>query len=507
MRNICIIGDFSDKDFVEDVFSALGWDISETIGKDTALIIGGGVDASRLPVSEAFCTVAAGPLSDPIGEHVQQCFDTGEIIRIILASYERKMRLVAVRGAGDLATGTIIRLLKAGYSVIATEIEQPTVIRRTVSFAEAVYDGKVTIEGVDGILASTLDEALSILGRGAVPILVDPSLSAVLSLSPEVLVDAAIAKRNLGTRIDMAPFVVALGPGFTAGVDADAVIETGIGGRLDATNTISPEAVFLTPIELEHTDVLGHTITAIAGEKAKIIRHSPVFISRQKEEAEDVFLREAEEMNAEVHLFRNEIHDFSSSTEKDGEKVSFSIDDRKYSLKLQMATEAMAENAALAVLGAARLGFLTDQGIMNLERMQLPGRFERRMIDSHLVVIDTAHTVNSVATTRDAFMKITSHDPVLIFGAVDGKDIEHMIRELFIPFRRIIISKPGSFKKSSPEKIFELAVSLFPEKDIEYIESPSVAFDSALTLSSDILITGSFYLAAEIERLRGENES
>ena len=172
-----------------------------------------------------------------------------------------------------------------------------------------------------------------------------------------------------------------------------------------------------------------------------------------------------------------------------------------------MATEAMAENAALAVLGAARLGFLTDQGIMNLERMQLPGRFERRMIEGHLVVIDTAHTVNSVATTRDAFMKISSPDSVLIFGAVDGKDIEHMIRELFIPFRRIIISKPGSFKKSSPEKIFELAVSLFPEKDIEYIESPSVAFDSALTLSSDILITGSFYLAAEIERLRGENES
>ena len=100
----------------------------------------------------------------------------------------------------------------------------------------------------------------------------------------------------------------------------DSVSETGSGGRLGATNPMSPEAVFLTPIELEHTAGLGHTITAIAGEKAKVSRHSPVFISRQKEEAEDVFLREAEEMNAEVHLFRNEIHDFSSSTEKDGEK-------------------------------------------------------------------------------------------------------------------------------------------------------------------------------------------
>ncbi len=263
MRNICIIGDFSDKDFVEDVFSALGWDNSGTIGKDTALIIGGGVDASRLPVSEAFCIVAAGPLSEPIGDHVQQCFDTGEIIRTILASYERKMRLVAVRGAGDLATGTIIRLLKAGYSVIAAEIEQPTVIRRTVSFAEAVYEGKVTIEGVDGILTSTLDEALSILGRGAVPVLVDPSLSAVLSLSPEVLVDAAIAKRNLGTRIDMAPLVVALGPGFTAGVDADAVIETKRGHTLGS--------VIYNGSAIPNTGIPGN----IAGYAAERVMHSP----------------------------------------------------------------------------------------------------------------------------------------------------------------------------------------------------------------------------------------
>ena len=254
----------------------------------------------------------------------------------------------------------------------------------------------------------------------------------------------------------------------------DAVIETGIGGRLDATNTIEPEAVFLTPVELEHTDILGKTISSIATEKSKIITSSPVFISRQRKEAEDV-------RHATVHLFRNEIMDFSSSTEKDGEHVSFTIDGRKFTLTLQMATEAMAENAALAILGAERLGFLTDEG---------------------LVVLDTAHTPASVKATRDAFFSIAEGHPVLIFGAVDGKDIEHMLDELLEPFEKVIISKPGSYKKSSPEKIFSMARERFPKKDISYIESPSEAFDSALKLSSDILITGSFYLGAEIARLR-----
>ena len=282
----------------------------------------------------------------------------------------------------------------------------------------------------------------------------------------------------------------------------DAVIETGIGGRLDATNTIEPEAVFLTPVELEHTDILGKTISSIATEKSKIITSSPVFISRQRKEAEDVFLKEAEKRHAAVHLFRNEIMDFSSSTEKDGEHVSFTIDGRKFTLTLQMATEAMAENAALAILGAERLGFLTDEGLRRVMSTQLPGRFERRNINGSLVVLDTAHTPASVKATRDAFFSIATGHPVLIFGAVDGKDIEHMIDELLEPFEKVIISKPGSYKKSSPEKIFSMARERFPKKDISYIESPSEAFDSALKLSSDILITGSFYLGAEIARLR-----
>lgn len=140
--------------------------------------------------------------------------------------------LVIVRGAGDLATGTIIRLRNAGYDVIALEIEKPTVIRRTVSFADALFEGECTVEGVRAVKAKDINDALSIMDRKDIPILVDPEGAAIKTLKPFCIVDAILAKKNLGTTIDMAPFVVALGPGFEAGKDVDAVIETKRGHNL-----------------------------------------------------------------------------------------------------------------------------------------------------------------------------------------------------------------------------------------------------------------------------------
>lgn len=139
--------------------------------------------------------------------------------------------MVLVRGAGDLATGVIARLHRAGFSVLATETAQPTVIRRAASFARAVYEGEAT---VDGLLArrASLDEAPRLLAQGFIPVVVDPEGLAITRLRPQVVVDAVIAKRNLGTRITDAPLVIALGPGFTAGADAHAVIETNRGHDL-----------------------------------------------------------------------------------------------------------------------------------------------------------------------------------------------------------------------------------------------------------------------------------
>jgi len=135
-------------------------------------------------------------------------------------------RLVIVRGAGDLATGVIIRLVGAGYPVLALETDSPTVIRRTVSFAEALYEGVMTIEGVTGRKVTSLEAIETVLLAKEVPILVDPNGDAIKTLRPNVVVDAILAKRNLGTNLNDAPLVIALGPGFEAGVDCHVVIET-----------------------------------------------------------------------------------------------------------------------------------------------------------------------------------------------------------------------------------------------------------------------------------------
>lgn len=140
--------------------------------------------------------------------------------------------LAVVKGGGDLATGVAYRLFRAGFWVVITEIPQPTVIRRTVSFAEAVYSAEMVVEGVGAKRVESPEQIEAVLREGKIPVLVDPEASIVERLRPTILVDAIMAKRNLGTRISDAPIVVALGPGFTAGVDAHAVIETNRGHNL-----------------------------------------------------------------------------------------------------------------------------------------------------------------------------------------------------------------------------------------------------------------------------------
>jgi xanthine dehydrogenase accessory factor len=143
-----------------------------------------------------------------------------------------RKRLVIVRGAGDLATGTIVRLVRSGFRVVALETARPTAIRRAVALSEAVYEGRARVEDVEARLAAGAEEALALASDRLVPIVVDEECRTVAVLRPSALVDAIIAKRNLGTRRGMAGVVVALGPGFTAGVDVDAVIETNRGHDL-----------------------------------------------------------------------------------------------------------------------------------------------------------------------------------------------------------------------------------------------------------------------------------
>lgn len=143
-----------------------------------------------------------------------------------------KNNLVIVRGGGDIATGTIHRLVQCGFNVVVLEMEHPTVIRRRVSFANAIYTGSTTIEGVEAGVVEDVAMALESIEKGIVPLLKDPEGKYIKALKPCALVDAILAKRNMGTSRDMAPIVVGIGPGFVAEKDVDAVIETMRGHNL-----------------------------------------------------------------------------------------------------------------------------------------------------------------------------------------------------------------------------------------------------------------------------------
>lgn len=137
-----------------------------------------------------------------------------------------KKDIIVIRGGGDIATGTIHKLHRCGFKVVILEIENPSAIRRSVCFSEAVYENKIVVENVVCEKANNLEEVHSILDRNNIPVIIDPSGKYIEKLKPLALVDAILAKKNLGTKKDMAPITIALGPGFCAGEDVNIVIET-----------------------------------------------------------------------------------------------------------------------------------------------------------------------------------------------------------------------------------------------------------------------------------------
>lgn len=148
-------------------------------------------------------------------------------------------RLVVIKGAGDIATGIAHRLFRSGFSIVMTELPEPTAIRRTVAFAEAVFSQKVTVEGVTAVKALET-EAVRIAGDGLIPVVVDEAAGNLKIWKPWAVVDATLAKRNTGTAINQAAVVIGVGPGFTAGMDVHAVVETKRGHYLGRVITQGP---------------------------------------------------------------------------------------------------------------------------------------------------------------------------------------------------------------------------------------------------------------------------
>jgi xanthine dehydrogenase accessory factor len=159
---------------------------------------------------------------------------------------------VLVRGGGDLASGVAWRLHQSGFRVVITEIREPLAVRRKVAFCEAVYDGQCAVEGVRAVLVTGPEQVDTVWDQGFIPVLVDPEATSRNFVKPEVIVDAILAKKNLGTSAKDAPLVMALGPGFEVGKDAHFVVETSRGhtlGRLLASGSAAPNTGIPGPVQ------------------------------------------------------------------------------------------------------------------------------------------------------------------------------------------------------------------------------------------------------------------
>ena len=200
---------------------------------------------------------------------------------------------VLIKGAGDLATGVAARLWRSGFPVVMTELAQPLTIRRTVAFAEAVYAGEVKVEEIAARRVSDLAEIEPAWQASVIPVLTGCDEACVAAVKPEVVVDAILAKRNIGTRLTDAPFVVGLGPGFTVGQDVHAIVETKRGhylGRVLWNGSAQPdtgvpgdmagfgrERVIYAPADgvFEHRLEIGERVNA--GEVVGLAGQTPVF--------------------------------------------------------------------------------------------------------------------------------------------------------------------------------------------------------------------------------------
>jgi xanthine dehydrogenase accessory factor len=171
---------------------------------------------------------------------------------------------IVVRGGGDLATGVVQKFFRAGFPVVILETSAPSAIRRSVALCEAVYDGCAQVEDMDCSRVSDVTELEICWRQGLIPLLIDPSGETICKIRPSAVIDAIIAKRNLGTHRGMAPITIALGPGFCAGEDVDVVVETTRGhdlGRLIFKGSAAP-----------NTGIPGE----IGGKSGQRVIHAPV---------------------------------------------------------------------------------------------------------------------------------------------------------------------------------------------------------------------------------------
>ena len=283
-----------------------------------------------------------------------------------------------------------------------------------------------------------------------------------------------------------------------------AVIETGIGGRLDATNIVRPVACLITPLDLEHTHLLGKTIESIAYEKGGIIKRGvPVFCSHQKTVALDVFHSIGRARGAPIFSLDEELEQLDCVLERSGMDCEVKLRNRTpLTFRLALNGLFQAENAALASLALVHLlPFIPIPALeRGMRKTSLPGRLE--IIDgTPPIILDGAHTPLAAERLMESYRKLFPERGILIFGSVIGKNPADMAGHLVPYFDAVIISTPGSFKESEPDTLYEMFKKLHGNTQLELL--PHKALEKAMKLSGGkkpILVTGSFYMISEIRK-------
>lgn len=293
-----------------------------------------------------------------------------------------------------------------------------------------------------------------------------------------------------------------------------AVIETGLGGRLDSTNVVDPAACAITPIELEHTEWLGDTIELIAAEKAGIIKPGrPCYLSRQRPEARRVFvetcsmrgspLREAPELAA--------ARDVSIGGEGTRARITFAASSplarrfpAGFDARTPMIGAIQAENMALAVLAAGEtlVSLGEKEAQRGLEKSFLPARFQVLGGDPP-IILDGAHTPASVGIALDSLEALFPGPKALLFACAEDKRHGEMAAILAPKFERITLTLPGSFKRGDLSAVTASFVTAGARVRAtpDYVEAIGIAAQEAAASSLPLLVTGSFYLCAEFARL------
>jgi dihydrofolate synthase/folylpolyglutamate synthase len=266
---------------------------------------------------------------------------------------------------------------------------------------------------------------------------------------------------------------------------------------------VIPELCLITPIEREHTDVLGDTLQAIAREKAGIIKPGvPVYSAPQDGEVREVLRAVAREQGSPIRFVDEELESLDSRYGLEGTEVTLRFrgePERRYTLSL--IGDFQAENAALVDLAARRTLGLDGKALRRgLRAARLPGRLELVSREPP-VVLDGAHTPRSVARVLAVFRALFGSGGVLLFGAAKGKNTAEMSAILAPAFERIVITAPGTFKESEPERVHRQFSAYQPAAHLEPRTAEALALALRLTEGRrPLLVFGSFYLAGEVRR-------